>query len=1428
MTNEEEKHGFGVVAKRSGLTNRGIVVPNSSVNKDVKFNAKVATPRENVNYRAQIPLDAKAVLRLEEIGNRTTLDAAHSGGRPRGSKTHKNTESNKSLWPAGGPESSRRKSEKMKTELLARARSIRSANNLDISDLRCGCRWGDDTCPDKLHVCRAFNCMAVHSHKTRSAGKAGSSTSSGLSPEPSKKFPTGAERRIKQGADKEMRQAGLKPGGGFRLCSHGRLPIPCSLCRETTDRYHCHQADAVNPVLADDYDPAYNSELEGMAEHLEDHPTDATAASRMVSYLNSKEHTAEDDATLAMLSFPCGARGLRSAYSDIYFETQVDDHCVIHAFNNAMQSPEITMPHFAQHCRERAPGSGFSLLDLTNYTVRFAPYAQNQYAERDCTRESLELAIQELTLHRHAFLILVGQLQTRQLGHAVSVVHVDGHTILLDSTAAPRACDQAATLALLAEFAGLAFCYYIVDTAHHPPPIRRIRHAPDGVPLPVRRDLRVRCDGCQGMFSNNHTLRAHRVITADLCHLWEGDDVRSTISNSEFDFNPANPEQISVRSTDQSIDTASGTGLRRDNLHSSSAEMAAPSLPHRTPSLLRRAAKCLQRRPAGTSVHSDLTYSTSSKSFSAMSGIRPGDPSHRSPPTTANGRGPRPPHLPAHHDPEIEPYTLFFQGHGARSVSFMNSLVHAFLEATVPFTYADVAYVSGITHNLLIHPLMTSFSSYERSLIFGSPNPNAVFHELLHVTSTYKEDFKYLADALRFDRCVEEYVHMPTLMHITTHNSLLSPVAYNVSSRTFSPAMMARLENAAITPSPPPGVQGVAPTVAPGYNLKLRNLTVFNNTIYAAHNYFVFKNVLQSMYMPSKSGISATSSVHETFRAGARPIRLEYQDREDPKPISTVPFKILRGSEHADQATGLPAFNTTNLLCADHSYSTLFGWNFTHTGIVLRLSNSNLRYALRRVLGLRENDLAYDDMMRAYQSAYVPSATLVFSRVYQEAVESAFQAYTSRLDLLAEAVLEPHPKRKLRIQAYEELTRDGSLAAPNHGCYRLTAKLKRFEYAKKGKNGRITADYGVAASLVSFMLFKIIKQMQASTPFVYNDNEARHILSASPTDLSNAYNFIYDYSTTCTRMVYFSDDSVLRARFADGVIRYYNMDISSCDRSHTPSVINLLYSLVPVRLHPELRETIKQLSFPFDVFNVNNRREKIRYKLGRPFMFSGWTGTTALNNVGSLLIFLAACDTLQTAITLDELVAGIRTRSGYDVTLDEHRTYADYQFLKHSPEYGQDGNVYQVLNFGTVLRASGVCRGDLPGSGDTEARARSFQSALMSGLQSGYDNPVISALRSSCSGAPALGTQALQSLKDQHSHWETPHKIRVKLTTTAFQLRYDATTDEIAELVHSIKINVFNCSYSSSLVDRIMRRDYEYDPPAPSDYAAGSMVSLDG
>lgn len=1426
-TAKEKKHGFDVVVKRTGVTNRGMVIPDPSVSEDVKFKLS-SEKRENVKCRAQTPLDAKAVLRLEEIDPRTTpknslTKAAHSKGGPKKHKT--------SVHPAGGLTAALRATEKGRTELLAKARGDRHLVWSDISDLRCGCRMGDDHCPDNLHVCRSFGCMAVHSHKTREGKKKSDLKPANQSQQPVPPL-SGAERRIKQGADKAMRAAGTKPGGGFRLCTDRRIPVACSLCTNTTDRYHCKHPDAVNPEaqLADEYDTNYSSELEGLAEVLEDDPRDSRAAAKVVSYLNSSTDTDRDARTLAMFNRNCGAKpGARSAFSDIYFETQVDDHCILHAFNNAMQSPEITLEHFSAHCPPRQPGSGFSLVDLTNYCTRFVPHVRNQHAERHCTRENLEQAIAELALHNHAFLMLVGQLHARSLGHAVSVVRVDNHTILMDSTAAPRLCDEYGILEMINDFVGLAFCFYVVDTARHPSPIRHIRHTPEGTPLPLRRDARVQCPKCNKMFASNSAHRIHLAITADICDQWEDVDARSFISDASFDYAPSerslvNPKNNAVKD----CDTASGTGSGRDNfrVESHHHDSGAP-LPSQTPSLFGRAARCLRRADsASTATTTNPAAASIGRGSQSTRDTGGSDPAVT--PPSSHAPRPRSRHLPAHHDPHIQPYTLFFQGHGGKSTAFMNGLIHAFLGAVVPFTHEDTAYVSGITHNLLIHPLMTSFSAYERSLIFGSRNPNAIFHELLHITSTYREDYKYLADSLRFDRCIEEYVHMPTLKHIAAHNSLLSPVAYNVGSRTFAPAMMARLENAAITPSPAPGVSGGAPVEAPGYALKNCNLTVFNNTIYAAHNYFVFKNVLQAMYMPTRSGLGASSSVHETFRAGARPTRLEYQDRVDLKPISTVPHRILRGEEHTDPSTGLPVFHNTSFLNADHSYSTLFGWNFTHTGIVLRLSNANMRFALRRVLGLRENDAAYDAQMRAWQSNYAPLMAAHFVEVYSGASEFAFRNYSSRLELLADAVLEPHPKRKLRIQAYEELSRDGNLAAYNHGCYRLTAKLKRFEYAKKGKNGRVTADYGVSASLVSFMLFKIVKGLQADVPFVYRGGEARHILSATSTDLHKAFNFIYDYSTSTTRMVYFSDDSVLRARYADGRISYYNMDISSCDRSHTPEVIALLYTLVPARLHPELRETIKQLSFPFDVFNVNNKREKVRYRLNRPFMFSGWTGTTALNNIGSLLIFLAACDTLTFATTREQLVAGIRERSGYDVTLDEHRTYADYQFLKHSPELDSAGGHHQVLNYGTVLRASGVCRGDLPGSGDLEPRARSFQSALMAGLQSAYNNPIIDALRLSCAGGPKLDAKSLEQLKEQHTHWEQPARQRIALTTDAFSLRYDATTDEIAELVHSIRTNTFNCSYSSSLIDRIMQKDYEYDPPQPVDYAAGSMVSLDG
>jgi len=440
-------------------------------------------------------------------------------------------------------------------------------------------------------------------------------------------------------------------------------------------------------------------------------------------------------------------------------------------------------------------------------------------------------------------------------------------------------------------------------------------------------------------------------------------------------------------------------------------------------------------------------------------------------------------------------------------------------------------------------------------------------------------------------------------------------------------------------------------------------------------------------------------------------------------------FTVLRGGEHLlggdvifplALRPFLPVFD-------DGYYRTAFFANIDHNGRIYADCDQSLRYAARRLLAYREPpgdfEVSLSSLQRhvkwhAYtrynQKLFIGNSTIFLTKLRTQMAD-AFNPFTTLVQMARDFHDMPHDKRELRIQAWVDLCESGDLATDTW-LRKVLYKLKKFEWAKPGKYPRAIGDLGVSASLLGFMMTEYLKAGMAREPFYYLGCQAEFVKKPSQKILVNTFDKLIDPPDR-VYFAYFSDDSCISIRVGSEVF-IYNVDISSCDASHGPSLFEALEKIVPAGLRADMRRLVKQLEKTVYLASKSKvKTERVYLKMDEPTLFSGSTLTTVLNNLACLFMFRSFAETPFAGDRSDVERQLIRAaeRVGYKITIECCRTEGEIQFLKNSPVRDTTGKRRALLNIGVLLRLTGVCHGDLPGRGPLEDRARNFQANLLRG-----------------------------------------------------------------------------------------------------------------
>lgn len=358
------------------------------------------------------------------------------------------------------------------------------------------------------------------------------------------------------------------------------------------------------------------------------------------------------------------------------------------------------------------------------------------------------------------------------------------------------------------------------------------------------------------------------------------------------------------------------------------------------------------------------------------------------------------------------------------------------------------------------------------------------------------------------------------------------------------------------------------------------------------------------------------------------------------------------------------------------------------------------------------------------QASYLFDATLfALQATNAPAYYRLFRRYSSYLflgDRYVDAltserlhVNDKHPKRRYRIHAFVQMWLAGNLAhwhrlRGRRGYVQMKLKM---EMAKWGKVGRTIGDLGVEASLVGAWLTKELKHAMTTAPLEPPglDLYLWFCPDSSYASLKRAFDLLWDPPRTYT-LVLFSDDASLAIRL-NGSVVWFDIDISSCDKSHGPQLFECLRQMVPALYHQDLAVLYQQLRSPCRIVNPSRPSERAMYKPISETLYSGSTLTTLVNNVAVKLIGMSIAEKKVT----DEMGLQQAARSvGYVVTVTRARCFQSVQFLKHSPCLDTSFSWQPVLNLGVYMRAQGLCLFELPGSKEMGhyARARAHASSI--------------------------------------------------------------------------------------------------------------------
>jgi len=367
------------------------------------------------------------------------------------------------------------------------------------------------------------------------------------------------------------------------------------------------------------------------------------------------------------------------------------------------------------------------------------------------------------------------------------------------------------------------------------------------------------------------------------------------------------------------------------------------------------------------------------------------------------------------------------------------------------------------------------------------------------------------------------------------------------------------------------------------------------------------------------------------------------------------------------------------------------------------------RAAVSRMIALRNPTVeGFDERLAKNQDSISKTYRVPLHRFKQHLEKYICrEAYE---DAYPEWLFQPHAKRKFRQMIAAGVAMFGHNYHEDNKS--VGYKLKPGELLADSKK-RAVADLGALRTDATAWCCESIKEAW-SVPFHHGSLKAVYTKSSTKDNLRVAFGDLLDPKGIV--FYYHSDDSCVAAKCSDGTV-YFNGDIKACDGSHRQPLFDSLNELlscnkgIPNVQAPALRRAFTYLGQPLKVRN-KHRKESVKYRFKSMRLYSGSVLTTTINNFANLLIAFALHRRVPdpSLVTKDFFKTAYRLAGedvGYQLKIIDCSVPEDLQFLKHSPSL-IDGEIEPWMGLGVFIRGFGTFKGDLPGRGSYESRARSY------------------------------------------------------------------------------------------------------------------------
>lgn len=415
------------------------------------------------------------------------------------------------------------------------------------------------------------------------------------------------------------------------------------------------------------------------------------------------------------------------------------------------------------------------------------------------------------------------------------------------------------------------------------------------------------------------------------------------------------------------------------------------------------------------------------------------------------------------------------------------------------------------------------------------------------------------------------------------------------------------------------------------------------------------------------------------------------------------------------------------------SYHSILGMNFESNYEIGADCASNLNGALQRLTGCRVDE-ATESILYQDQLTNFPELDLSIFAGADEFLHGSEDLWENMV-----TAAETHKTKKELYMNTLNMLLDTAQVFDNQTRHN-EAKLKLYERVKVKKNMRLFVNLGVHSSLEGGLLLKKVKEALARR-IELKESFVQFVPTPNYDHLKDWVDSLVN-QLTCAWV--HSDDGFYAYKSATGEYSMFNVDIKSCDKSHGPAVFAAFSTLFTSRPEQYI-QLLRQLMRPIRMGSKNFNIDAILILLS-PLLLSGHNFTTAINSF-VLILLLAQC--LREGVNTAAGIQEVGLRYGYILTVEKCGSLSDAQFLKHSPVMVQKlypsmsffpsltrlfHSYEPVRNVGVLLRASGMCKGDLPGRGSWESRAAFLILQTLDSLYPNISNPFLTLLRSRVAG----------------------------------------------------------------------------------------------